>query len=447
MKPSKRAKLVQVSAATIGLMFLLLPLHAVLTTWAGANLGHIDLFRIWKELLLMPLTLGILWLVVKDKELRKSLLSNKLIWLIAAYSLLHVAVGLFALQNNNVNEEALIYALLINLRFLGFFVVCLIIASKSNWLISNWRQLIIWPATVVVLFGLLQQFVLPANFLNHFGYGPDTIPAMHTVDRNPEYLRLQSSLRGPNPLGAYLVLVITLAGASIITQKQRRASQASFLLGAMIVLFFSYSRSAWLGLIASLFLLIYWLLNKPQARRYLILSATCLVLIIGGLAAIYRNNTIVENTLLHTSQVSRSPDDSNEVRIEAWSKSIKSVIKEPWGRGPGTAGPASFRNNQPTHIAENYYIQIGQEVGAIGLVLFLAISYFVVKELWKVRTQKLSLILLASFAGLSIVNMLSHAWTDDTLAYLWWGLAGIALAPAIIKQKANHVQTTKKAKT
>jgi hypothetical protein len=23
--------------------------------------------------------------------------------------------------------------------------------------------------------------------------------------------------------------------------------------------------------------------------------------------------------------------------------------------------------------------------------------------------------------------MLSHAWADDTLAYVWWGLAGIAM--------------------
>jgi hypothetical protein len=35
--------------------------------------------------------------------------------------------------------------------------------------------------------------------------------------------------------------------------------------------------------------------------------------------------------------------------------------------------------------------------------------------------------LLASLIGISFVNLLSHAWADDTLAYLWWGLAGIAI--------------------
>jgi len=36
--------------------------------------------------------------------------------------------------------------------------------------------------------------------------------------------------------------------------------------------------------------------------------------------------------------------------------------------------------------------------------------------------------LLASLIGLIFVNLVSHAWADDTLAYVWWGLAGIALS-------------------
>jgi hypothetical protein len=50
----------------------------------------------------------------------------------------------------------------------------------------------------------------------------------------------------------------------------------------------------------------------------------------------------------------------------------------------------------------------------------------------------LARVLLASLAGIIFVNLLSHAWTDDTLAYLWWGLTGIALAPILSeRQKAN----------
>jgi O-antigen ligase len=98
------------------------------------------------------------------------------------------------------------------------------------------------------------------------------------------------------------------------------------------------------------------------------------------------------------------------------------------GTGPGTAGPASYYNTgHRERIAENYFIQIGQEVGIIGMALFLLINIGVGYLLCVRRDDPLALSLFASLIGLTFVNMLSHAWADDTLAYIWWGLAGIAM--------------------
>jgi O-antigen ligase len=102
----------------------------------------------------------------------------------------------------------------------------------------------------------------------------------------------------------------------------------------------------------------------------------------------------------------------------------------------GSAGPASFRNTDGVpKIAENYYLQLGQEVGVLGMALFIAINILVGVELWKLRTQTLSRILLASLVGITFINLVSHAWTDDTISYVWWGLAGIALSPVILKSR------------
>jgi O-antigen ligase len=103
------------------------------------------------------------------------------------------------------------------------------------------------------------------------------------------------------------------------------------------------------------------------------------------------------------------------------------------------------RNDHAPRIAENYYLQIGQEVGVAGMAVFAAINILIGKELWKRRQDPLSKILLATLIGLSVVNMLLHAWTDDTLAYLWWGLTGIALAPAILEPKRKKNGKTKQA--
>jgi hypothetical protein len=125
---------------------------------------------------------------------------------------------------------------------------------------------------------------------------------------------------------------------------------------------------------------------------------------------------------------------------QALKDGAKSIVHEPFGRGPGTAGPASVRNNHPPRISENYFLQIGQEVGVIGLLLFLAINIEVGLLLYQNKQSMLMRVLLASLIGLTLVNMLSHAWADDTLGLLWWATAGLALSPVILKLSHGNVQ-------
>ena len=81
-------------------------------------------------------------------------------------------------------------------------------ASYNGLLRKNWRIFVLIPGLIVILFGLIQLFILPHDFLKHIGYSPHTIPAYQTVDSDISYHRIQPTLRGANPLGAYLVLVI-----------------------------------------------------------------------------------------------------------------------------------------------------------------------------------------------------------------------------------------------
>jgi O-Antigen ligase len=414
----------------VGVITVLLPFHAWFTTWAGSNFGYLDWFRIWKELLLVPLTIGALWLLTKTPGVVQWLKRTKILSLVLIYVGLHVGLSLWALWSGRVSAEASIYALLINLRYLVFFIVVVCLASRSAWLTDNWKRLIIWPAMVVAVFGIMQVTVLPPDFLSHFGYGDSTIPAVHTIDQKLEYQRIQSTLRGPNPLGAYLVLALAVAFLGFITSRFKNKRQA-LLVGIFgLAMFWTYSRSAWIGAALTIGLIIWWSV-KPSLKRYSLVGIAVVVLVLGGLTLVFRNNDGFQNLIFHTDEKSAAADSSNADRAEALIGGLGDVMDEPWGRGPGTAGPASFRN-QPNHprIAENYYLQIGQEVGILGLMTFIGINLLVVTALWKSRSE-LSLVLLASWVGLTLINMLSHAWADDTLSYLWWGLAGVALAKPI----------------
>lgn len=402
-------------------IIILMPFQALLSTWLGSNTGHLDLVRIWKEILIVLMLPAAAWLAWRSPPLKRSM-SSDLFKLIGLYIILHLLLGFIAIFDHRVTTSALIYSLIVNLRFLVFFGLCYVLASNSRLLADNWAKLLLWPAAVVLIFGIIQLF-LPYDFLRHFGYGPNTIPAYQTVDSNLNFQRIQSTLRGANPLGAYLVIIIPAIIVAL-----RGARRLAFLVVALAILFFSYSRSAWLGLFAALGLLA--LLEFRSHRLFRRAVAAGLVLVVVAAASVYalRTNQTAQDTLFHTSSSSTNSSSNNE-RAKAMEQGFSDVVHQPLGGGPGTAGPASNRNTgHLARIAENYYLQIGQEAGWVGIFLFLAINYLLAAALWARRAQTLPLLLLVSLFGITVINLVSHAWTDDTLSLLWWGLAGTALA-------------------
>lgn len=429
---SQSAILARLCGWLVAAILFILPFHALLTTWIGSNTGHFDLLRIWKELLITALSLPCLWLILRRPALKQWFAESWTVRLIFLYSLLTIGMGIWARHEYHVNSVALIYGLLVNLRFLGFFLICLVVASYNPWLKKSWAKLTLLPASLVIIFGLMQRLLLPFDFLRHFGYGAKTIPAYQTVDSSLDYRRIQSTLRGANPLGAYMVLIVP----GFVSLKDRLKKWVGVTAGLAII-FFSYSRSAWIGAALALAFLAWLALKQKVHWHYLAISIGLGAIAVSAGLYFFGSQKSVQETLLHYSSGSVASQSSNSERYKAIKSAAANVWHKPLGSGTGTAGPASFRNNHPPRIAENYYLQIGQEVGVAGIVLFIVINILVGKQLWLRRTDTLSSILLAALVGISFINLLSHAWTDDTLSLIWWGLAGIALAPVNIKKK-NH---------
>jgi O-Antigen ligase len=445
MSPHFTSKVSACIVAGVTLILVLIPFHAFLTVWGASVLGHYTALRLWKELLLLPLFLAGMWLMWSNRSLWREAKGSWLFRLMAAYAAVQLILGAIALAGHKVNFAA--EGWIEDVRLMVIFFVAWVSASRSPWLREHWQKIVLIPAVAVVAFGLLQIFVLPANFLTHFGYGPATIRPYELVDLNSGFVRVQSTLRGANPLGAYLVLVVATI-ASLLASKIRDRSLKLrdykrpvwiIILGAaaLIVLYFTYSRSAYAGVALGVAWVVWLKFTNSIIRRWLLIGGAAVCVIFGGLTLALRHNAAFEDTFFHTSQLSRSPQSSNQNRTSSLENGLHDVAHEPLGRGPGTAGPASVHNNHPARIAENYYLQIGQEVGWIGLALFLAINILLAKDLWERRKEAdcLAITLLVSFVGISFINLLSHAWADDTLAYLWWGLAGVAVGAADIPDK------------
>jgi len=423
------------------LILFLMPFHALLTVWGASLIGHYTALRLWKEVFLVLCVIGVFYLWLTDHKIRFHTLSRRLVWLILAYMALTVVWGLLALNQHDVSSKAFGYGLIINLRFLAFFLVTWAVALRLTRLRAHWQRLVLWSAAVVVAFGVLQALVLPHDFLRHFGYNEQTIPALETINHNQHYVRIASTLRGANPLGAYLLIPISLLSVLLI-RHGRNWRQAVFLVGALLVLFFSFSRSAWVGAALSIIVLLFLSRLSRQSQR-IALGVTALLLVVaGGLTLTYRHHARFENFVFHTQKNSAVKSTSNQGHLTALKSGLDDLRTRPLGQGPGTAGPASVYNQpHPARIAENYFIQIGQETGWLGLLLFVVINAGVAALLYVRRDDPLALSLFASLIGLTFINLLSHAWTDDTLAYIWWGLAGIAMAPNKLAEDEAKAQS------
>lgn len=403
-------------------ILVLLPFHAFFTTWFGSNFGYFDVVRLWKEAILLALTMASFWLLARDKKNLRSFADSKIVRAAFVYLMFLVVMTIWGLVDGNVGIEASAYGLAINARYLVFMLICMVFVSNSKYRV-NINKIVLVPALVVVVFGLL-QLLLPPDFLKHFGYGKDTIVAYQTVDNKPEIVRLQSTLRGPNPLGAYLVVVSLL-----LISKYRKSIRyiVPATLALLLVFYNTYSRSAWIGLAVALVAYLLLIIKKEYRKKVVSISFVVAITSVSTILLL-RNNDFIQNTVFHTNEKSTSSISSNEARFNSINNSINSIKRNPIGEGVGVAGPASLRNNKrASNITENYFLQLGIEVGIVGLGLFLAVLFLVAVSLKSMNGRGYSYELLALLLGLAVVNMVSHAWADDTLAYIFFGLVGLNL--------------------
>jgi len=137
------------------------------------------------------------------------------------------------------------------------------------------KTMLVWSAvvggTLTVAFGLLQLAVLPKDALSTIGYGKDTITPYTTIDKNPDFIRIQSTQRGPNPLGA--LCAVLLAGVLSFTalrwkklHQNHRYLLVIAMLATSIVLYATYSRSAYLAAVIAVGILIGTTVKMHRSR-------------------------------------------------------------------------------------------------------------------------------------------------------------------------------------
>ena len=153
-------------------------------------------------------------------------------------------------------------------------------------------------------------------------------------------VRIYSTLDNPNLLGGYLLPILPLAAVALLRWEgwpRRLFALGSLGLG-IVALVLSYSRGAWMGMVASLALLALLLvLRHTQSWPPLWRRLVPIVLLGGGALALVVLITQVEPLRVRVmSLVAGREDSSNNFRMNVWSSALKMIQDRPWiGIGPG----------------------------------------------------------------------------------------------------------------
>jgi hypothetical protein len=226
---------------------LIVPVYLPLAVLAASNFGSIYLFSAWKELVMIGLLTALvkpLLALLRAKDKTTRLLNIT----IALYVLLAIP---YVFSADSLFE--FVAGFLFSTRFLFFFLVAQVLAVRFKLLPERISRIVLIVGTILAGIAVLQAMVLPPTFLQHIGYEPLGVetpgfpPAVTTLGEVDDFIRPQAALRGPNPLGAFLVLPFCLLVWQIASNKRKDLKSGGALLLIGLALLFTFSRSAWLA--------------------------------------------------------------------------------------------------------------------------------------------------------------------------------------------------------
>lgn len=423
---------------TLAFIITLLPIHAFLSTWGGTEIGPLLIWKSWKEILLVPAVLvTLVWVIIRPAVMQE-LFDDKIVPLIVLYGLLVLGYIGFGIDANGL--DAMFAGLAFDLRYFAMFVLAFLLfrfgTIDKKPFINYVALFLIGTGLVLSVVGILQVTVIPREFLTIFGYEKFTTIAPYlTIDeKSPDIIRAFATLRGPNDYGAFLVMTLAFALVCLSTYKRKIAVGSVMLLG----IFVSHSRSAYLAAAVVIALWLITTIGVERVKQYWKYGVLAVMAVV-AVASLSLVSPTVRLIVFHSSENDTHLTEGNlEAHGDAIVDTSERVAEKPLGCGTGCSGPASYYGPN-AKISENYYLQIAEQYGVLGLGLWLAIFVVIMRRLYATsRNNPAALALFIAGIGLSVIGVLLHVWADDPLSMTWWVIAGAVLGMTAISRSIKR---------
>ncbi len=309
-------------------------------------------------------------------------------------------------------------------------------------------------ANVILIVGLLIGLIAVYFYWGQTGYV--THPRMNSMFGNK------------NHFAGFLLLILPLALVLYLNSADTReqvayGATAVFLADCFIL---TYSRGAWLSLLPGLFL-IGWATRRLPLRRSLKRIAILLIAVMAttflinsdALRQAHGVGTRAVGSIMATAVNAAEPEGSLSDRFGYWQGAIRIIGDHPLlGTGLGTFKDLFLQyQQQPFHYskyAHNYFLQVGAEMGVIGLILAVglvgAIGWrcynLLAKMLASNLTQQppaspISTIAWGLSGGLlasTIHNLVDLDWYIPAIAILFWAEAGLIFSISALNAQPSN---------
>ena len=283
--------------------------------------------------------------------------------------------------------------------------------------------ILLFTACLIGIDVLFQKFT-GADFIHN--------KKMVTVGSESALLGVTASFHHYNSLGTYLVFVLSLVLASLISIKDKL--QKTFLFALLILLqvclILTFSRGSWIGLLAVLILMLF-LSPKVNKLVYIFSIFITIIVFLPG---------IRERTMF----IFAPQGDAD--RFLVWQGAFKMIKTHPFlGMGLGTF-MANFQEyvskSMTIQYAHNCYLQIWAESGIFALLSFVlfigSILYKSIKTFKKNNSNFILLGFICAFFGFLLQSFFDNQLYSLQLSALFWFMAGVTVA--LTKQEKEVVK-------
>ncbi|MBT3293243.1 hypothetical protein HN512_03090 [Candidatus Peregrinibacteria bacterium] len=466
----------------------LLPFHAFLVTVftkiiKGNGNAPLTLLALWKEMLIVIILLiacvEVYKLILHPESRKKVLKLDTIDWLIISFLALALIVTAFTFYD----LKSVFLGIKYDIFPLGVFFLLRRVKWSANFThIAFFVLLMAGLATAVI--GVI-SILLPSGFFQFLGYSnlhslylPNAPLAAYQQIGGTGIRRIQSTMSGPNQFGLWLLIPwsVCLFGLAkslntdshflsrIFSIKPRsKHSIYTYVLCLLLIataIFLTFSRSAW---IASFSVFVLFLFTKYSAKSIQRISIRAIAPLIFAFALII---------IIAPEVVLRAASSVDHIRKPI--EGIYSMVQNPLGKGLSSAGPASNHLSdscvflpdgadiswakdrtdlcvfaggiqmQPIgkicscpFVTENWYIQIGVELGFIGFLIFSSLIVLILMRLWKIKDESYEE-MFAIFLGVSISALLLHSFEDAALAYTVWILLATVLCKKYLSKEVEN---------